>query len=161
VNEAKSSILLRLPTQDERAAFLQMFREQLGESEGSALAYVGLSWDELAGLFTSLGEIRSIVEDAGVAGFVWIELRGRELHLHAIVLSLSYRGRGVGRRVFRELKREFGGLADVIELGVQEENKSAIDFYRHLGFHDVESETAPGFLIMRAPIGCDTGGHGT
>lgn len=129
-----------------------MFRTQLGEAEHAALDYLGVSWEKLAKLFSTIGEVRAVCEETDVTGFIWIERRETELHVHAIVLDPEFRGRGIGRSVFRELEREFSDVADVIELGVQEENTNAIGFYCHLGFHIVERDTAPGFLIPRRPI---------
>jgi ribosomal protein S18 acetylase RimI-like enzyme len=152
VQERADASVLQTPSPEQLPTFLDMFRTQLGGSESVALGYLGLSWDKLAELFKTVGEIRSVVEGDDLAGFLWIELRERELHVHAIVLSPDFRGQGLGGRAFRELQREFGEAADLIELGVQEENESAIGFYRHLGFSTVEKDTAPGFLIMRKPI---------
>jgi ribosomal protein S18 acetylase RimI-like enzyme len=152
VQERTDASVLRLPTAEELPGFLEMFRAQLGGSESAALGYLGLSWDKLSELFETVGEIRSVVEGEALAGFVWIELRNRELHVHGIVLSPSFRGHGLGSRVFRELQLEFSKAADLIELGVQEENADAIGFYRHLGFRAVDEDTAPGFLIMRMRI---------
>ena len=71
MNGANAGVL-REPSPDEILRFLEMFRDQLGGSEDSALDYLGLSWNELAGLFTSVGEIRAITENGSVAGFVWL-----------------------------------------------------------------------------------------
>ena len=143
---------LRIPREGEIESFLSMFREQLGESEDAALAHLGISWDDLAGLFATVGEIRTIEDNGASAGFVWIELRERELHIHAIVLRPDARGRGIGRLTFAALRREFQTRADVIELGVQEDNAHALAFYRRLGFRSVDRDTAPGYVILRTPL---------
>jgi len=143
-----NSILLRTPTATEVPTFLEAFRTQLGDSQEEALAHLGLTWDELAALFTSVGELRAIDADGEVAGFVWIELRDRELHIHAVILHPVFRGRGIGREVFSELQREYSDTINTIELGVQESNQRAIGFYEHIGFSSMERATAPGFRIM-------------
>jgi ribosomal protein S18 acetylase RimI-like enzyme len=126
-------IAFRTPTTDEMAKFLDMFRGQLGDSELAALSHLGISWDTLAQMFTSVGEVRCVLSDDVVAGFAWIEFREPELHVHGIVLSDEFRGRGIGRAVFHKLQDEFRAQAEVIELGVQKGNKRAIGFYEHLG----------------------------
>lgn len=145
-------VTLRIATQEEKQKFLNMFRKQLGKSERSALDYLGLSWDKLAELFVTIGEVRAVCENGEVTGFVWIELRETEVHVHAIVLDPQFRGRGIGRCVFQELEQEFSEAASVIELGVQEENASAIGFYHKVGFRPAEKDTATGFLILQKPI---------
>lgn len=143
---------LRAPSRTDMAIFLRMFHEQLRKDAGSALDYLGLSWDALANLFQSIGEVRSILENGSTAGFIWFEVRGKELHIHGIVLSPRFRGRRLGRRVFEGLMREYQGTIDFVELGVQVDNLRAIDLYKSLGFAVADKDTAPGFVIMRLAV---------
>jgi len=124
----------------------------LGTEEDSGLRFLGLSLEQFAGLFRTVGEVRAVVSDGSVAGFLWLELRERELHIHGIILLPDFRGRGLGGQAIASAQREFAGRIDVIELGVQLANTSAIGFYEHLGFVRHDTKTAPGFQIMRLPI---------
>lgn len=143
---------LERPSSLERIAFLDAFRTQLGDSEASGLAHVGLSWDEFAAAFDRVGEVRCVRCDGWTVGFVWTELRGQTLHLHAIVLWAEHRGRGIGAEILRRLEREVSGRAEVFELGVQIENVAAFRFYERYGFLVANVPTAPGFCILRKPI---------
>lgn len=145
-------IRLERPSPNERIAFLDAFRAQLGGSEAAGLAHLGLSWDELAAAFAEVGEVRRVCCGGKTVGFVWSELRGRTFHLHAIVLRPEVRGCGIGSAVLRELEHEVSGRAELFELGVQVENTGALRFYERHGFRPVDIHTAPGFRILRKSI---------
>jgi len=145
-------IHLECPSPKERIAFLDAFRAQLGDSEAAGLAYLALSWDELAAAFEQVGEVRRVGWNGRTVGFVWTEFRDRTLHLHAIVLRAEYRSRGIGTAVLRTLEREVCGRAEYFELGVQAGNTGALRFYERHGFRASDVPTAPGFRILRKPI---------
>lgn len=118
----------REPTAAERDELLQVILDQLGEQSESALAFLGLTREQFAQVYRTTGEVR-VVRDAGAdVGYVLIEKRDRTLHLHALILRPSARGRGIGTRVLQALRAEFSSRVDEIELEVQEGNTQAIRF---------------------------------
>ena len=50
------------------------------------LTSMEMSIEQFSEILRSVGQVYSILEDDHVAGFYWIEERGRELHLHGLVL---------------------------------------------------------------------------
>lgn len=129
-----------------------MILDQLAEQSESALAFLGLTREQVAQVYRTTGEVR-VVRDAGAdVGYVWIEERNRKLHVHALILRPTARGRGIGTRVLQALRAEFSSRVDEIELGVQDANTAAIRFYERVGFQRIPAETAPGFSIMRLPV---------
>lgn len=142
----------RAPTAEERDELLQMILDQLGGQSESTLAFLGLPRERLAQVYRTTGEVRVVQDDGADVGYVWIEERDRTLHVHAIILRPSARGRGIGTRVLQALRAEFSSRVDEFELGVQDANTAAIRFYERAGFRRVSTETAPGFSIMRLPL---------
>ena len=99
------------------------------------------------------GEIRTVLLGGEDVGSVWIELRRRTLHLHALVLEPAARGSGVGGRVLAQLEREYRGRADELELGVQRGNEAARRLYEKSGPTEVESpHAALGFQVLRRAL---------
>ena len=88
----------------------------------------------------------------GLAGFLWIEQRKRELHVHGIILLPEFRGQGRGASIFKGLQEEFEGRIDVIELGVRSANDGAIRFYERIGFEITKSIDEIGFRVLRRAL---------
>lgn len=142
----------RKPTAEERDELLQMILDQLGGQSESALTFLGLTPAQFAQIYRTTGEVRVVRDAATDVGYVWIEERDRTLHVHAIILRPSARGRGIGTRVFQALVAEFSPRVDELELGVQDENAASVRFYERVGFRRIPTETAPGFSVMRLPV---------
>jgi ribosomal protein S18 acetylase RimI-like enzyme len=140
-------------TDEERADLLALMREHLSDRLEQTMELMELSWSEFQELYRSRGQVRTIRHGRDVAGFYWLEDRGRELHLHAIFVLPEFRGRGVGSATMRQIEEEFSADADFIELGVRDDNAGARSLYKRQGF--VVAETLPdvGFTIMRKHIG--------
>lgn len=113
----------------------------------SVYAELGLTPERVAGLPHEVGELRTVEEDGVTAGYVWLELRERTLHVHALLLEPEFRGRGIGGRVLAGLEDEFRGRIDEVELGVEPGNTPALHLYERAGFEGVGERL--GFLIMR------------
>jgi len=139
-------------TPAERAALLELMRGELASRLDRIMALMGLTWPAFEKLYESRGEVRTIRADGIVAGYDWIEHRGRELHLHAIILLPEHRGRGIGGTVLRALEREFAGRVDVIELGVEQDNTGARSFYLREGFAAERVLPDLGFEVMRKRV---------
>jgi ribosomal protein S18 acetylase RimI-like enzyme len=130
--------------------FSELFAEFMPPDADSVYAELGLTAEEAARLPHEVGELRQVELDGPVAGYVWIELRERTLHVHALLLEPEYRGVGLGARVLAELEDEFGERIDEVELGVLPGNARALALYEKAGFERVGERL--GFLIMRKPL---------
>lgn len=136
------------------AVFLRRFESGFVGGLDAVLAGMGTTRAELEEAMRTTGEIRTIAVSGEDAGSVWLELRGRVLHLHALLLDPAFRGLGIGRDVLGALEGEFAGCADEIELAVQRGNEPAERLYEGTGFHDVETRHAAlGFRVLRRPLG--------
>lgn len=142
----------REPTVEEREELLQMILDQLGGHSESAMTFLGLTPEQFAQIYRTTGEVRVVRDAAADVGYVWIEERDRTLHVHAIILRPSARGRGIGTRVLQALVAEFASRVDEIELGVQDANAAAVRFYERLGFRKIAIQTAPEFSLLRLPL---------
>ncbi|HXR12337.1 MAG TPA: GNAT family N-acetyltransferase [Gaiellaceae bacterium] len=132
------------------AAFLRRFEESFAGGMEAVLAAMGMARDELEEAMRATGEIRAVVVDGEDAGSIWLELRDRTLHLHALLLDLAFRERGIGTRVLGMIEDEYRGRADELELGVQRGNDAAEHLYEATGFSEVESPHAElGFRVLR------------
>jgi ribosomal protein S18 acetylase RimI-like enzyme len=142
----------RAPSPEERATFLEWMREHMEDTVEAVMRFLDLTWDGFAELFDTVGEVRVICRGPTVAGFLWIERRNRELHVHGIILRPEFRGQGLGRSIFERLEEEFEGRVDVLELGVRVSNEGAIRFYERIGFELDRAIDEIGFLIYRKPV---------
>ena len=134
--------------------FLHRFEGSFIGGMEPVLEALGVGRAELEQTMRETGEIRSVLLDGEDVGSVWLELRGRTLHLHALVLEPAARGSGVGGRVLAQLEREYRGRADELELGVQRGNEAARRLYEKTGFSEVESPHAElGFQVLRRRLG--------
>jgi ribosomal protein S18 acetylase RimI-like enzyme len=136
----------------ERRELLDLMRAELASRLDQIMTLMGLTWPEFERLYESRGEVRTIRVEGAVAGYYWIERRGRELHLHAIIVLPKHRGRGIGGAALRGLEREFAGWVDVIERGVEQGNTGARSLYVREGFVVEEVRPDLGFEIMRKHV---------
>jgi ribosomal protein S18 acetylase RimI-like enzyme len=119
----------------------------------TALERMGLSREQFRASMHAAGEIHAIWVDGRRAGFRWVELRGRTLHLHGLVLEDAFQGQGIGTSAIATLAQSYQGAADDIELGVHASNQGAIQLYERLGFQTVRRLDDLGFLIMQKTLG--------
>jgi len=145
-------ITYRAPTSDERALFLVWMREHMAGTVEAVMEFLDLTWDGFAELFETVGEVRAVCDGDDLAGFVWIEARDRELHVHGIILRPEFRRRGIGAGIFEDLEAEFAGKVDAIELGVRTSNEDAVRFYERRGFRLERSIDEIGFCVYRKAI---------
>ena len=99
--------------------FFSLMLEHMADYFETLMIQMGMSIDELRHLLQTVGGVYSINCEQGVAGFLWVEERGDEVHLHGIVLKENYQGQGIGTRALRELADKYRGEMAFIELGVQ------------------------------------------
>jgi len=134
--------------------FLRRFEGGFVGGMGPVLEGMGMTRAELEAAMRTTGEIRAVVVDGEDAGSIWLELRDRTLHLHALLLEPAFRGRGVGGRVLAMVEEEFRGRADELELGVEHGNAAAEHLYESTGFTEVASPHSElGFRVLRRRLG--------
>jgi ribosomal protein S18 acetylase RimI-like enzyme len=77
-----------------------------------------------------------IVEvNKSLGGYLWVNEEFNTLWITAIVLQEKYQRQSIGTKIMRYLIREtYKGGKEFIELGVQRNNISALNFYSKLGF---------------------------
>ena len=114
-----------------------------------ALKQLEMTSEQFSALFRTVGQVFSVREDSELAGFYWIEQRGDLLHLHGLILTQRFQGRGIGTHILNSLETEFGDCVDAIELGVHQSNAGAIRLYERLGFEMVKHLNQVGFCIMQ------------
>jgi len=136
--------------------FAELFAETMPPDAERLYAELGLTAEEVARLPHEVGELRTVEDEGATAGYVWIELRERTLHVHALLLEPQFRGRGIGSRVLAGLEDEFRGRIDEIELGVEPGNVPAVRLYERAGFEAVGARL--GFRIMRKRLGASPTG---
>jgi ribosomal protein S18 acetylase RimI-like enzyme len=127
--------------------FAELFAEAMPPDAERLYAELGLTPERVAELPHEVGELRTVEDGSATAGYVWLELRERTLHVHALLLEPQFRGRGIGGRVLAGLEDEFRGRVDELELGVESGNAPALRLYERAGFERVGERL--GFLIMR------------
>jgi ribosomal protein S18 acetylase RimI-like enzyme len=149
VDAGEGELALRALNPARFEEFWSLFQDSLTASADDTAAMLGLSKEQYERLPHEVGELQQVEVGDAVAGFVWLEIRARELHLHALLLVPAFRGRGVGRRVLAALADRYDGEVDVFELGVEPGNLAARRLYEHGGFSYADERD--GFLIMRRP----------
>ena len=142
----------RTPTPDERARFLDWMREHMAGTVEAVMEFLDITWGGFVELFETVGEVRAVRDGDDLAGFVWIEVRDRDLHVHGIILRPEFRRRGIGAGILEDLEAEFAGKVDAVELGVRMSNEGAIRFYEGHGFRLERSIDEIGFRVYRKAI---------
>jgi ribosomal protein S18 acetylase RimI-like enzyme len=139
-------------TDNDTNTLLELLRADASPYLELTLRLMGTTWEEFARAASTTGEVRVVRRGSTSLGYIWIELRGRELHIHGIAVHPEMRNQGVGTHVLSDLEQEFRKRADVIELGVHESNVRALRLYERLGF-GVETRLPDlGFAILRKPL---------
>jgi ribosomal protein S18 acetylase RimI-like enzyme len=130
--------------------FAELFEKFMPPDADDVYAELGLTPEDAVRLPREVGELRQLDLGGRVAGYVWLEVRERTLHVHALLLEEEYRGLGLGARVLAELEDELRGRVDEVELGVLPDNEPALALYEKAGFERAGERL--GFLIMRKPL---------
>lgn len=83
------------PLEEERyRRFAELFAESMPPETEAVYAQLGLTPERAERLPREVGELRQIEEGGQVAGYLWLELRERTLHVHALLLEEAFRGHG-------------------------------------------------------------------
>ncbi len=75
----------------------------------------------------------------------------KENRLNAIYVLPEYQGKGIGTRLWKELKSFFDPLKDIV-VGVATYNQKAINFYSKLGFTDTGHRYTEERLRMKSGV---------
>ena len=138
-----------IATENQYGEFLNLMLEHMEEYLETLMKLMGLSINEFEHLLRTIGQVYCVKYHGEVAGFYWLEERGREIHLHGIILKEVYQGKGIGTRLFEQLEKKYQKEKQLIELGVHRSNEGAIRFYEKLGYIIEVTKEDLGFHIMR------------
>ena len=145
-----------LTTQEVRgeqvAEFLELLREDARDYLDQTIALMGETWEHFVQIAQYVGKVYEVTQDGQPAGYYWIEERGKELHLHGILVRAEFRGQGIGTFILQKLMDEYSGQMEVIELGVHDSNGRAITLYERLGFITVRRVEELGFAVMQLQL---------
>ncbi len=89
------------------------------------------SWRESSESTTEM-----LVEDEAIVGFVQYVDSPTSIEVVNVALRRDWQGRGIGTRLFSELKEQAQGRGVDISLRVFPTNEGAYGFYRRLGFQE-------------------------
>jgi ribosomal protein S18 acetylase RimI-like enzyme len=146
-------MIVALPATQIEPAFWRAFEASFVGGVDPVLERMGLSRAELEQAAREEGEIRRVEVDGQAAGYLWLELRERTLHLHALLLDEGFRGRGVGAVVLGLLEEEYRGRADEFEVGVQDGNLASSRLVEKTGFEQMGARSDLGFRVLRKRLG--------
>lgn len=83
-------------------------------------------------------------------GFVWFSYYSNEIiWIDSIILTKNIQGKGYGKQIMEHLTAIFKVDFKFIDLGVQEENKRAQEFYKKLGFYKIDDIAMSYYLTDR------------
>jgi GNAT superfamily N-acetyltransferase len=116
------------------------------------LDLIQLTSDQFGRLFRSTGTVYRILENGRLAGLCWVEVCGRVLLLHSLVMRPSFRGRGLGTRTLEWLEDQYQGAVDEIELRVHRSNPRARALYQRCGYQASPAPGPSGFYNMRKKL---------
>jgi ribosomal protein S18 acetylase RimI-like enzyme len=136
--------------------FLDLMRSQAADYLDRTMELMGLTWQEFAHLFRTVGQVYGVYEKKRLAGFYWIEEREAILHLHGLVLKETHQGRGIGSQVLTMLETTHRGCMEAIELGVHESNEGARRLYERHGYRTVKMLDDVGFFIMQKSLSSES-----
>jgi ribosomal protein S18 acetylase RimI-like enzyme len=142
-------ITYELATENQYEEFLKLMLDHMADYLETLMELMGMSIDEFDHLLRKVGQVYCVKYKGEVAGFYWVEERGREIHLHGIILKEEYQGKGIGTKIFEKLEKQYQNEKELIELGVHISNEGAIRLYEKLGYETEITKEELGFYIMR------------
>ena len=82
-------------------------------------------------------------------GFIWFSFYSSEiLWVDSIILDPEFQGKKYGTQIFHHLFNLFKSDFTYLDLGVQEQNTRAIQFYNRLGFYQID-DIAMGYYLTK------------
>jgi ribosomal protein S18 acetylase RimI-like enzyme len=131
---------------------MKLMLDEAGDYLQGTLKLMQISMDQFNHLLRTVGTLHAIYDDEQLAGFYWIEERGKVLHLHALLLKKHFQGKGIGTQTLNMLASKYEGTMTTIELGVHESNEAAIRLYERNGFNTVKQLDDLKFRIMQKDL---------
>jgi GNAT superfamily N-acetyltransferase len=113
---------------------------------------IQLTSKQFGRLFRSTGVVYRILVDDCLAGLCWMEVCGRVLQLHSLILKNSFQEQGIGTQTLKWVEEFFGCDIDEIELRVHSSNPRAMALYERCGYKTTNISGPSGFYIMRKKI---------
>jgi ribosomal protein S18 acetylase RimI-like enzyme len=142
----------QLATPDQIEEFLRLMRSDASDYLDRTMQLMDMTWPQFSQLVQTVGQIFGVYRDNELAGFYWIEERGRIVHLHGLVVSRAYQNQGIGTEILTTLANRYAGVMDAIELGVHESNTGARALYERLGYRTVKHLADLGFYVLQRPL---------
>jgi GNAT superfamily N-acetyltransferase len=116
------------------------------------LDLIQLTADHFARLFRSTGVVFRIEVDGKLAGLCWVEISGRILHLHKLMIQEPYQRQGIGTKTLEWLEGRFRAEIDQIELRVHSSNLRAKSLYERCGYKTMNTPGLSGMYVMHKKI---------
>ena len=86
-------------------------------------------------------------------GYLWMNEEHSLLWITAIVLEEEWQRKGIGNQIIQKLIKSCKDTGkEAIELGVQQNNKAAINFYKEMGFEKYDSIRYAHTNLMRLQL---------
>ncbi len=95
------------------------------------------SWfKDIEKAITNASQTLYVIQEAEInIGYLWMNVESASLWITAIVLEQGWQRKKIGSMIIKRLIDECRNSGmESIELGVQQNNKNALDFYTKLGF---------------------------
>jgi len=143
---------LRPATDEEREHLFALIRADAGAYLGEGMDLIGFTWEQLHAALLTDGWTAVGTVDGDVVVLLWLEVRQRVLHVHALTVEPAWRGLGMGPVALRAVARQKRSEVDVVELGVHDDNQAAWRLYHRLGFEVVRSFAHGSFEVLRCPV---------
>lgn len=146
------AVAVRPAKEEQYDRFVELIESEAKDYFDRSLKMMGMPVDTFRRLFRVAGWVYGVYEGGRLAGFCWIELRGDVLHIHGLVLSKEFQGRGIGTGVLDVLETEFHGKAKAMEIGVYSFNDRARAFFERHGCKVARTREDLEFHILQKPL---------
>jgi ribosomal protein S18 acetylase RimI-like enzyme len=131
---------------------LEIIYHQEAQHLKPILDLIQLTSDQFGQLFHSTGVVYRILVDGCLAGLCWIEICGRILQLHSLILKYSFQEQGIGTQTLKWLEEYFRWEIDEIQLIVHYSNPRAKALYERCGYRTTCNPDPCGFYTMRKKL---------
>ncbi len=128
---------------------MYLMRKDSSSYMNDTLNKIESSWEKLYAMVQSVGTVYRVIKDEQITGYLWIEERGRVVHIHGLVMKDAYKSKGIATEALTYLEHTYRETKDALELGVHESNIPAKSLYEKLGYETVRRIDQIGFLIMQ------------
>lgn len=141
-----------LEHQSDYEDFLNLMKKDSSSYMEDTLETMKSSWEKLFSMVKTIGTVYQIRKDDQSTGYLWIEERGRVVHVHGLVMHDAFKSKGIATEALTYLEHMYRDSKDALELGVHESNAPAKSLYEKLGYKTVKRLDDIGFLIMQLDL---------